>query len=211
MNELMDRRLKKMNHNVKYQQVPMDEYEMDKLLNQATNQAPKNSKVWKKSALPMPAAAVLIFMIFQVQPSHSSQYDTTSLSQRPVHTEMKGQQLIENDEAQHTIEQASAQSEQQTYTMVRHTYIIFNDEMFVQTGETIEKSKLVETIGTVKPETSAELQRRQSITSKENIYSVEGMDENEVIAIKSRRSTGHETTKKDYYIFQKQDSLPIAQ
>ncbi|MFC7322117.1 hypothetical protein [Halobacillus campisalis] len=211
MNELMDHRLKKMNHNLKYQQVPMDEFEMDKLLNQATNQPPRNSKIWRKAALPMPAAAVLIFMIFQVQPSHSSQYDTASLSQRPVHTEMKGQQLIENDNVQDTIEQASAQSEQQTYTMVRHTYIIYNDEMFVQTDESIDRSRLVETIGTVKPEASAELQRGQSITSNEKIYSVSGMDEEEVIAIKSRRSTGHGPTKKDYYIFQKQESLPIAQ
>lgn len=216
MNELMDRRLKKMNHNVKYQKVPMDEQEVNKLVNKVTKQTSKPTKNWARAALPVPAVAVLAFVFFQLnyQPPYSSANDISLLSQRSINTEMKSQQLIENEEAQDSIEQASEQGERESSTIVRQTYIIHNDNMFVQTGKRVEKSDLKESLGSVKPENSLDQQRGNSVNSEERIYSIQGVDEQRLVAIKSRRSTGigsSSISQQGYFIFEREDSLPIAQ
>ncbi|WP_431801760.1 hypothetical protein [Halobacillus andaensis] len=215
MNELMDRRLKKMDHKVKYSKVPMDEHEASALIVRVRNHYNKPARKWPKFIIPVPTVAVIAFMFFQInyQPTNSSQQEITLLSQRPVNTEMKSHQTIQSDEAQQTIEQASSQEENQSSTMVRHTYVIHNEEMYVQTEERVEESELEEPIGSVKPDVPAE-QSGASIASQEKIYSVKGTDSSEFVAIKSRRSKGmgsNSVSEQAYYLFEKEESLPMAQ
>ncbi|MFG6150483.1 hypothetical protein [Halobacillus sp. B23F22_1] len=216
MNELMDRRLKKMNHNIKYNKVPMDQHDASALIVKVRNHTHPSSLRWIKYIFPVPAVAVVAFMFFQInyQPSNSSEQEISFLSQRSMNTEMKSQQFITNDEAQKNIEQASNTEDTQSSTMVRHTYIIYDDNMYVQTNEQVDESDLEKPIGHVKPETPAEQQRGASVTSEEKIYSVKGTDHHDQIAIKSRRSTGIGSTavsQHGYFIFEKEEALPMAQ
>ncbi|GGF33873.1 hypothetical protein GCM10010954_36160 [Halobacillus andaensis] len=216
MNELMDRRLKKMNHKVKYNKVPMDQHDASALIVKVRNHTHQPSRKWIKYIFPVPAVAVVAFMFLQInyQPSNSSEQEISFLTQRSLNTEMKSQQFIINDEAQQNIEQASNTENSQSSTMVRHTYIIYNDNMYVQTDEQVDESALEEPIGHVKPETPAEQQRGASVTSEEKIFSVKGTDPNDLIAIKSRRNKGIGSTavsQHGYFIFEKEEALPMAQ
>ncbi|MCP3029314.1 hypothetical protein [Halobacillus sp. A5] len=216
MNELMDRRLKKMDHKVKYNKVPRDEHEASALIVKVRNHYNKPAKKWPRYIIPVPTVAVLAFIFFQIndQPSSSSQHEISLLSQRSVNTEMKSQQVVHNDEAQQSIEQASDRDDNSSSTMIRHTYVIYNDNMYVQTDDRVEEDDLEEPIGSVEPDSPAEQQSRKSITSEEKIYSVKGSEAEDLVAIKSRRSKGigsSSVSEQGYYLFKKEDALPMAQ
>ncbi|WP_079525477.1 hypothetical protein [Halobacillus hunanensis] len=221
MNDLIDHKLKKMDHNVKYRKVPMEERDIDKMVQQVTNhQSKKPTKNWMKITLPMPAVAVIALLCFQVtsQPSQSEVHKASPLSERSLVTELKAQQSVTSTsspgQSVQTLSGTTWTDHKQSPTMIRQTYVMFQNEMYVQTGNRVEKSELHEVIGTVKPGNASEQQPQQAFFPKTDIYSIEGMDSSEKIAIHSRRSTGIGTSsisQKGFFVFEKQQPLPAAQ
>ncbi|MFD2923282.1 hypothetical protein [Halobacillus naozhouensis] len=221
MNDLLDYKLKKMDHNVKYRKVPMKEQDIDEMVQQVTNhQSKKPLKNWIKLTFPMPAVAVIALLCFQVtnQPAESEVHKAAPLSERSLVTELKAQQSLASTSSQdQTVQPLSGTKwtdRKQGPTMIRQTYVMFEEEMYVQTGNRVEKSKLHQVIGTVKPGNASEQHAKQAFFPETDIYSIEGNDSSEKIAIHSRRSTGIGTSsisQQGFFIFKKQQPLPAAQ
>ncbi|WP_173917822.1 hypothetical protein [Halobacillus sp. Marseille-Q1614] len=213
MNELMDHRLKKMNHQVKYEKVPMGEHEVHKMIHQVKNQPATPRTSWAKTALPFPAMAILAVIAFQFynQPSDTETFDVTLNSQRSADMEMKDLQT-QNIESAEKIELVSGNTKD-TSTIVRQTYIIHNDEFYVQTGRQVQPDELDKPVGTATPKPS-ESQKFIPFTQHETIYAVKGEDEQHIVAIKSWQSTGigsGNISQQGYFVFEKEEALPIAQ
>ncbi|UOR10407.1 hypothetical protein [Halobacillus amylolyticus] len=220
MNDLLDRRLKKMDHNVKYQKVPMRERDIESMIHQVTHHPAKRpAKKWMKLTFPMPAVAVIAFLCFQVsnQPSESTTHKSVPLSERSLVTEHKAQQTSGSSTNVQSIQQTSSMDiaeQKQSSTMVRQTYVMFEDDMFAQTGNRVTETELSKVIGTVKTSTALEQQRNNAFFPEADIYSIKGMDASEKIAIHSRRSTGigsSSISQQGYFIFEKKEPLPAAQ
>ncbi|UOQ91712.1 hypothetical protein MUO14_14290 [Halobacillus shinanisalinarum] len=220
MNDLLDHRLKKMDHNMKYQKVPMRKPDIENMVHQVTHQPTKRPvKKWMKFTFPMPAVAAIAFLCFQVtnQPSETAMHKAVPLSERSLVTEHKAQQPIESSTNVQSIQQTSGteiSEQKQRSTMVRQTYVMFDDHMFVQTGKRVTETELSKVIGTVKTSTAQEQQRNNAFFPEADIYSIKGADASNKIAIQSRRSTGigsSSISQQGYFIFEKKEPLPAAQ
>lgn len=95
-------------------------------------------------------------------------------------------------------------------TMIRETYVIHNDQQFVQTGKTVQTEQLGEVLGTIQ----VERMMNEILLQETEIYSIKGEDDEDRIAIESRRNTGIGSTsisKKGYFVFERKEPLPQAQ
>ncbi|MCA0972566.1 hypothetical protein LCM20_18365 [Halobacillus litoralis] len=202
MNDLLDRKLKKLDHNIKYDQVTFNEARTKK----AVLNAPKSETTppsWFKKAAPLPLIAVAIILCFQLlqappstdthMASLSPEKNVTSDMKTPVFSEAK---FLSGEGIQSTSTQPVKRS-----TMVRETYVLHNNHEFVQTGQTVQESQLKDVVGTAEIEPLS----HDSYTHETKIYSIEGENPEKVIAIQSRRNTGIGSTsisKQGYFVFE---------
>lgn len=210
-----------MDHNVKYRKVPMKERDIDEMVQRVTNhQSKKQMKNWMKITFPMPAVAVIALLCFQVtnDPSQSEVQKASPFPERSLVTELKAQQSVASTssygQSVQPLSGAKWTDRKQSPTMIRQTYVMFENEMYVQTGNRVEESELHQVIGTVKPGNASEQQPQQAFFPETDIYSIEGIDSSEKIAIHSRRSTGIGTSsisQQGFFVFKKQQPLPAAQ
>ncbi|WP_082235620.1 hypothetical protein [Halobacillus massiliensis] len=214
MNELMDHRLKKMNHDVKYKKVPMGEHETHKIIHHVKNRPVRNYRTthWKKT-LPLStvAAAAVIAFQFYSYPSNTETQEATLASQRSANIELKEQQMVTAEE-QESIELLSGNKDEAS-PIVRKTYVIHKDSLYVQTERQVQPQLLDKSIGTAVPQESSN-QRQSSLPQQEKIYAVKGEEEQEAVAIKSWRYVGTGASRinqKGYFIFEREESLPLAQ
>lgn len=211
MNDLLDHKLKKLDHQIKYNYVSFDEEKMKKAVLASQKANNKRSRSWVLRTAPIPLVAVLSLICFQLAfPSSSTETHLASLS--PVKsnvTEMKTSIYAEP-------KMLSTKASDQTTltkgksTMVRETYVLHNNSEFVQTGRTVDPSQLNEVIGTVKIDRLA----NEPLLQETKIYSIKGENTEEFIAIQSRRNTGIGSTsisKQGYFVFEHRKPLPAAQ
>ncbi|UOQ44435.1 hypothetical protein MUN89_00085 [Halobacillus salinarum] len=221
MNDLLDRRLKKMNHDVKYNKVAFEEKDIQKIVQKAKQRPHRFRKSWMVRTLPIPAAAVLLFLCFQVMQSPSDQMHTASF--------LPEKQLADKEKMTQTFDQSNihqlkgeqslqgAQAGDQTSTMVRQTYVIHEGARYVQTGQLVDSSRLDEVIGTVQDstaQTAPSMNHAPMLFPKAKIYSVKGKKDSEAIAIQSRHNSGvgsSSVSQQGYFLFEKEAELKKAQ
>ncbi|TGB01905.1 hypothetical protein [Halobacillus salinus] len=203
MNDLLDRKLKKLDHNIKYDHVPFDKDKTKMAVLEAPKTSRKQSYSWLFKAMPVPLLAALVIVCFQFDFSPSSS-ETHMAAQSPIKsnvTEMKTSIYAEPEMLSNNTEGKATMTKSQS-TMVRETYVFHNDQEYIQTGRTVNQPELHEVIGTVKIEQVA----NEPLLEETKIYSIKGEDTDEHIAIQSRRNTGIGSTsisKQGYFVFEK--------
>lgn len=212
MNDLLDHKLKKMDHKVKYKKVPFHEERMQKAVFQGKPKTAHRS--WLRKTAPVPLVALIALFCFYVSdtPSRTSIYTAAMLPEKSTVTELKTYQQKAELQSGTVVEKSSLTSRQQSSTMVRETYVIHNEHHYIQTGKRVEETELGEVVGTVKGNLSSDTPT--SFFPETKIHSIKGESEKEVIAIQSRRSTGIGSTfisKQGYFVFEKKHRLPSAQ
>ncbi|QAS52511.1 hypothetical protein [Halobacillus litoralis] len=218
MSDIMDRKLKKMNQDVKYCQVPFDRRHMQRSVLHSL----KRKRIRKVSRLkkiaPLPIFMTLLFtglhLFSPASPPASEQ--ASLLPEKSTAAELKS--VTHASKASHTNGQSAVPPSNNTSMMVRETYVIHEDEQFVQTGNRIPKEQLGEVVGTIEHKPPTENQNKlESVTAflpKTKIYKIKGSEGENSIAIQSWRSTGVGSTsisKQGYFIFEKSRPMKNAQ
>lgn len=211
MSDLIDRKLKKMNKEIKFDEVPFDQRHMHKSILQSLRRKPKKQSTWIKKSSPIPAAVILLIItglhLSQAEPNT----ETAGLMTERIPTpELK----TATSETTPSFAKQASPHHANTSKMVRETYVIHEDEQFIQTGKRVTSEELGEVIGTVEQKLPDE--NTQSLASvahflpETKIYKIKGNEAKDRIAIQSWRSTGIGTTavsKQGYFVFEKTPAM----
>ncbi|MBA2176715.1 hypothetical protein H0266_17640 [Halobacillus locisalis] len=211
MNDLLDRKLKKLDRQLKYDEVPFDEEHMKKAVLRAPKARPSTTPSWIRRTAPLPLIAALTFFCIQfvTNPADHAIYTANMLPSKSSVTELKTQtnaNLLSFDQKKADITSPSPKQS----TMIRETYVIHNDHQFVQTGKTVQTEELGEVLGTIQIKRMMD----ETLRQETEIYSIKGEDDEDRIAIESRRNTGIGSTsisKQGYFVFERKEPLPQAQ
>ncbi len=220
MNDLLDRRLKKMNHNVKYKRVSFKEKDIQRMVRRTKQKSARSSKSWMKLALPIPIVTLLAAMVLLYfnTPSRTPMYTAATLEDKQVTTSLKSVPIFDKSDINQTKAfDRGASTEAETSTIIQETYVIHNGERYVQTGQVVKASQLDQVIGTV-TENQSKVQKPANtppnLFPKAKIYSIEGKEASKYIAIQSRHNIGIGTSsvsKQGIFIFEKQKQLAKSQ
>ncbi|GEN55137.1 hypothetical protein [Halobacillus faecis] len=206
MSDLIDRKLKKMDQNVKYDQVPFDERHMKKMVMKSSHiKKQKKSHAGRKSLL-IPTATLLLFTGWQLSQNHQSPETAGLLMTKDTVPELKTAAV----EPPSTFVKADNSQKHKTSMMVRETYVIHEDEQFFQTAKRVSPKELGEVIGTINHKTPGEdsdaLESVTAFLPETKIYRIKGDDDENRIAIRSWRSTGlgaATASTQGYFVFEK--------
>ncbi|MGI8316443.1 hypothetical protein [Halobacillus mangrovi] len=209
MNDLLAHKLKKIDKKVKQDKVSFDKEHTHKAVIARMHKPNGSNQLRVSLMISLPAIALVTFFCLQILDTHSG----TPIHTASMHPE-KTMAFVAKTAAFHdgTLDKKSFTSTEASSTMIRETYVIHNNEHFVQTGELVNPEELNEILGLVKNEDSAEelaLRRNSSSFFPEaKIYSIKGRDKNEMIAIQSTRSTGigsSSISNQGYFVFKKRN------
>ncbi|MGR9047727.1 hypothetical protein ACQ4XT_03690 [Halobacillus faecis] len=206
MSDLIDRKLKKMDQNVKYDQVPFDERHMKKMvLKSSQKKKQKQSHVGMKTLL-IPTATILLFTGWQLSQSQQPPETAGLLMTKDTIPELKTAAV----DPPPTFVKADNFQKHKTSMMVRETYVIHEDEQFFQTAKRVPPNELGEVIGTINHKNPGEeADALESVTAflpETKIYRIKGEENENRIAIRSWRSTGIGSvtaSTQGYFVFEK--------
>ncbi|MYL51320.1 hypothetical protein GLV98_17680 [Halobacillus litoralis] len=206
MSDLIDRKLKKLDQNVKYDQVPFDERHMKKMVLQSSKKKPpKQPHVGMKTLL-IPTATILLFTGWQLSQNQQPPHTASLLMTKDAIPELKTAAV----EPPSTFVKADNSQKQKTSMMVRETYVIHEDEQFFQTAKRVTPKELGEVIGTINHKNPGEesdaLESVTAFLPETKIYRIKGEEDENRIAIRSWRSTGlgsATASTQGYFIFEK--------
>lgn len=211
MSDLIDRKLKKINKEVKYDEVPFDQRHMHKSIIQSLRRKPKKQSTWIKRSSPVSLTIILLITGLYFSPTEPNIETAGLMTERSPAPELKtatsepGTSLVKQASPHHT----------NTSMMVRETYVIHEKKQYVQTGKRVTTEELGEVIGIVEHQASVE--NNQSLESmarflpETKIHKIKGEETKDKIAIQSWRSTGIGSTsvsKQGYFVFEKSSAMP---
>ncbi|WP_226585307.1 hypothetical protein [Halobacillus litoralis] len=206
MSDLIDRKLKKLNQDIKYDQVPYDQRYMKRNVHQSLKSRPKKHPEFKMKSWLLPVMTLLILF--------------TAVQLASTKTEMEEAGLLTPKESAAGFKVASAKKEaafmnQPASKMVQETYVIHQDEQFYQTGKTVSPDQLGEVIGTITPSHLDEsLKEAGEFQTETKIFTIKGVENQNKIAIRSWRNTGigaATISTEGYYVFEKSEAPQITE
>lgn len=211
MSDIMDRKLKKITQELKYDQVPFDGRHMKKTVLKSLRQEEKT-----------PYKRRMLFPLLAVFPTAALLSLSYTESQTPMTASTLVGQTIKGDfKTAGSIEDAefaNAGAEHSTdikvSKMIRATYIIHEGKAYIQTNKQVSPKQLHEVIGTMEhlPSAKDKLKSVPTQTTKTSIYSIKEEDPKEKIAVQSWRDEGTASTgtgKQGYYLFQNAETHPL--
>ncbi|SFK38061.1 hypothetical protein SAMN04487936_112108 [Halobacillus dabanensis] len=208
MSDLIDRKLKKVNKDVKYDEVPFDQRHMHKSILQSLRRKPKKKAIWIKKSSPLPIAAILLFSGLHFSQTEPNTETAGLMTERIPAPELKtatvqpGTSSAKQTSTHHT----------NTSMMVRETYVIHEKKHFIQTGKRVTTEELGEVIGTVEHQPSNEsLESVARFLPETKIYKIKGEETKDRIAVQSWRSNGIGSTsvsRQGYFVFEKSPAMP---
>ncbi|WLR48242.1 hypothetical protein LC065_03025 [Halobacillus litoralis] len=206
MSDLIDRKLKKMDQNVKYDQVPFDERHMKKMvLKSSQKKKQKQSHVGMKTLL-IPTATILLFTGWQLSQNQQPPETAGLLMTKDTTPELK----TAAGDPPSTFVKADNFQKHKTSMIVRETYVIHEDEQFFQTAKRVTPKELGEVIGTINHKNPGEksdaLESVTAFLPETKIYRIKGEENENRIVIRSWRSTGIGSvtaSTQGYFVFEK--------
>ncbi|MYL72847.1 hypothetical protein GLW00_18610 [Halobacillus litoralis] len=205
MSDLIDRKLKKMDQSVKYDQVPFDKRHMKKMVLKSSKKKPKKQPHGGAKTLLIPTATILLFTGWQLSQDQQPPQTAGLLMTKDTIPELKTAAV----KAPSTFIKADNSQKHKTSMMVRETYVIHEDEQFFQTAKRVTPEELGEVIGSINHKNPGEesdaLDSVTAFLPETKIYRIRGEEEGR-IAIRSWRSTGIGSvtaSTQGYFVFEK--------
>ncbi|WP_281659398.1 hypothetical protein [Halobacillus sp. Cin3] len=201
MNDLTDRKLKKMNHRVKYDHVPFDERYMKKNVIHTMNHGKTRHKssflMKKKLWVPAFVTAAAFTVTWNTNGPSTEEAGSMAYQSTPSHVKVPAPA-------------AGADIAHTSSTMVRETYIIYEDEEFHQTNTLVSKEQLGEVVGVIGHQSPGEeaepLTQVNNFQPEAKIYTIKGENQTDKVAVQSWRNTGigsPTVSTQGYFVFEK--------
>ncbi|MYL39916.1 hypothetical protein [Halobacillus litoralis] len=204
MNDLTDRKLRKMNHRVKYDHVPFDERYMKKNVIQSMHKGsprPKSGS-WMRKKLWVPAFVTAAAFTVTWNADHPASDEAGRMAYKSISSHVKTYGGASGADMAHT-----------PSPIVRETYIIYEDKEFHQTSTRVSKEQLGEVVGVIGHQSPGEeaepLTRVNNFQPEAKIYTIKGEKHTDKVAVQSWRSTSigpASLSRQGYFVFEKHPS-----